>query len=169
MYRYFTLLLLLDCLSGAVYAQGQTPKLLLDAAHCLATEKQDWLGLAQSKPTELNLGYLVDTKSYHGEKVLYLVYYKGPKRSEGLVFAIFLRRQDGRRIFDVQNNARFRKSEKGVQGVDFVDPPLGGTWTQEHLVSAIKQIGRQATFVVPVKDLLAPSALTQCVCYADGK
>ncbi len=131
-------LLVLSCLSSTFYAQDQPPKVLLGAAHCLAIGQQDWLGLVHRKVTELNIDYLVDAGYYPGETVLYLVDYTVPSRSEGLVFAIFLRRRDGRRVFDIQNNAKFRRSDNGVQGVDFVDPPLGGTWTQQHLVSVIK-------------------------------
>jgi len=50
-----------------------------------------------------------------------------------------------------------------------VDPPLGGTWTQEHLVSAIKRIERRTTFTVPVKELQSPSAEVNCESYADHR
>jgi hypothetical protein len=117
----------------------------------------------------LSLGYLDDTKSYPGEEVLYVVDYTGHGRTEGLVFTIFLTRQDRRRIFDIQNNAKVVRSKEGIEGVDFVEPPLGGTGTQEDLVAAIKRIERQPRFELRVKDLLRPSDLTQCESYADRK
>jgi len=165
-------LLLLSCLSATVCAQEEAPKVLREAAHCLAIKEQDWLGLQNSKATALSLGYVVDTKSYPGEEVLYLVDYTGHSRTEGLVFTIFLRRQDRRRIFDIQNNAKFVRSNKGdaefrKEGVTFVEPPLWGTWTQQHIARAIRRIERQPMFVVRIKDLLKPSALTQCESYAD--
>ena len=49
-------LLLLSFLSTAVCAQEQAPELLREAAHCLATEKNDWLDLENSKATVLSLG-----------------------------------------------------------------------------------------------------------------
>jgi hypothetical protein len=166
MSKRLTLLLLLSCLGRTARAQEQAPRLLREAAHCLATTKQDWLDLENSKATALNLGYLVDTKSYPGKTVLYVVEYLGPGRSEGMVFTIFLTQEDRRRVFDIQNNARFVSSGKAV---DFVEPPLGGEWTQEHLVAAIKQIERRPKLVVHVKDLSTPSPATQCRSYADRK
>jgi hypothetical protein len=120
-------LLLLSCLSTTVCAQEQAPKLLREAAHCLTAKKQDcqdWLDLENSRATALSFGYMLDAKSYPGEKVLYVVVYTGPGRSEGVVFAIFLTQQGGRRIFNIQNNARFVRSKYGIEGIDFVEPPL---------------------------------------------
>jgi hypothetical protein len=170
-------LLLLSFLSTTVCAQEQAPELLREAAHCLAAKKQDWqdwLDLENSKATVLSLGYVVDTKSYPGEEVLYVVDYTGHGRTEGLVFTIFLEQHGGRRIFNIQNNAKFVRSNKEnaefrKEGVTFVEPPLWGTWTQQHIARAIRQIERQPRFVVRVKDLLKPSALTQCESYADRK
>ncbi len=167
-------LLLWSFLSPAVCAQEQSPELLREAAHCLATEKNDWLDLENSKPTVLSLGYVVDTKSYPGEEVLYVLDYIGGGRTEGLVFTIFLRRQDRRRIFDIQNNAKFVRSNKEnadfrKEGVSFVEPPLWGIWTQQHIARAIRQIERQPRFQLRVKELLRPSDLTECESYADRK
>jgi hypothetical protein len=170
-------LLLLSCLSTTGCAQEQVPKLLREAAHCLAAEKQDWLDLQNSKATVLSLGYVVDTKTYPGEEVLYVVDYTGHSRTEGLAFTIFLRRQDRRRIFDIQNNAKFVRSNKEnadfrEEGVSFVEPPLWGIWTQQHIAIAIRRIERQPRFVVRVvrvEGLLKPSDLTKCESYADRK
>jgi hypothetical protein len=115
------------------------------------------------------MGYWVDTQSYPGEKVLYVVSYTGPGRSEGFVFTVFLEQHDQSLIFNIQNNAKFVRSRDGIEGVDFVEPPLGGTWTQEHLVRAIKRIEGQSKFSVQVKDLQAPFPATGCESYADSK
>jgi len=77
--------------------------------------------------------------------------------------------RSGRQIFDIQNNAKFIKSKKGIDGIDFVEPPLGGTGTQEDLAAAIKRIERGPKFTVQVKELLAPSAVAHCASYADKK
>jgi hypothetical protein len=157
--------LLLSCLTSTVCAQEQAPQLLVKATQCLEAKKH----LPPSTATTLSFGYLVDSKSYPGEKVLYIVNYTGSDLSEGMVFAIFLEQHDGRRIFNIQNNAKFVRSKNDIEGVDFVEPPLGGIWTQEHLVAAIKRIERQPRFDLRVKDLLTPSVLTQCESYADRK
>jgi hypothetical protein len=169
MNRYLALILLVGT---TVCAQEQVPTVLLGAAHCLSNKGF----LPLSKATELSLGYLDDTKSYPGDEVLYVVVYGGPRRSDGWVFSVFLSQKNGRRIFSIQNNAKFvRSSKEGVafrkEGVDFVvgGDPLGGVWTQEHIAKAIQRIERKPKFTVRVKDLLEPPALTQCESYADRR
>ena len=156
MNTWTALLLLSICLSTTAWGQDQAPTLLREAAHCLAI-KNDLLDLARTKAAVLSLGYSVDTTSYPGEKVLYVVSYTRPERSEGFVFAVFLEQHDQRTVFNIQNNAKFVRSKHGIGGFDFVEPPLGGTWTQEHLVGAIKRIEQRPKFEVPVKDLQNPS------------
>lgn len=158
------------CLTIAVHAQGQSPKLLRDAARCLATRNY----LPPSKAKTLSSGYLLNAKSYPGQKVLYVVVYTRPSRSEGLVFSIFLTNRSRQRIFNIQNNAKFVRSDKEnaafrQESVDFVEPPLWGIWTQEHIARAINQIGRNPTIELRAKDLMKPSAFTQCESYADIK
>src|SRR5580658_9037177 len=105
-------LLLLSCLSNTVCAQEQAPKLLVQAARCLAAREH----LPRSKATALSFGYLVDEKSYPGETVLYVVDYLGPGRSRGMVFAIFLEEHDRQQVFNIQNNAMFVRSKRDVGG-----------------------------------------------------
>ena len=92
------LALLLGCLSTIAWAQERAPKLLLQGAQCLNAKKF----LPPSLATAETFGYVVDAKSYPGQKVLYVVDYAGPGFSEGLVFAIFLTETDGRQIFKYQ-------------------------------------------------------------------
>jgi hypothetical protein len=94
--------------------------ILAEAAQCLAAKNH----LPPSKATVVSFGYVLDAKSYPGEKVLYVVEYLGPGRSEGYVFAVFLTQKGTRRIFNIQNNAKFVRSKDGI---GFVEPPLGGT------------------------------------------
>src|ERR1700683_4270374 len=108
-------LLLLSSLTDAIYAKEQPPKLLVNAAQCLATKQY----LPSSKAMTLIFGYLVDAKSYPGQNVLYVVNYLDPGRSKGLVFAIFLTQQGRLQIFNIQNNATFVTSEHGIDYVDF--------------------------------------------------
>ena len=154
---------LLVFLGVTVHSREQTPQLLFRAAHCLAIKNF----LPSSKATNLTFGYLLDEKSYPGDRVIYLVNYAAPARSNGLVFAIFLTEHGGRQDFNIQNNASFVLSKNEFDGVSFVDPPLGGTWTQEHLASAIKLIEKRPRFTIPVKDLLAAAPLTDCDSYTD--
>jgi hypothetical protein len=152
-------------MSCAAHAQDDGAVLLHRAAHCLA----DKGFLPHAKTTKLTLGYLLDEKSYPGEKMLYIVNYASPSRPDGFVFTIFLTERDGRQDFNIQNNARFMlsKGKDGDEGVSFPAPPLGGTWTQEHLVSAIKQIEKQPKVTLSMKDLLAVDSSVSCEAYTD--
>jgi len=154
---------LLFWLGATAYSQEQTPQLLLHAAQCLEAKKF----LPSSEATKLTLGYFLDEKSYPGDRVIYLVKYAAPARSNGLVFAIFLTEHDGHQAFNIQNNASFVLSKDEPSGVSFVNPPLGGTWTQEHLASAIKQIEKQPKFTIPVKDLSSMDTSISCEAYTD--
>jgi len=154
---------LLFCLGATIYSQEQTPQLLLHAAQCLEAKKF----LPSSEATKLTFGYFLDEKSYAGDRVIYLVKYAAPARSNGLVFAIFLTEHDGHRAFNIQNNASFVLSKDEPSGVSFVNPPLGGTWTQEHLAAAIKEIEKQPRFALSVKDLSAADPSLVCEAYTD--
>ena len=154
---------LLFCLSATAYSQEQAPQLLLHAAQCLEAKQF----LPSSKATKLTFGYFLDEKSYSPERVIYLVKYAAPARSNGLVFAIFLTEHDGHQTFNIQNNASFVLSKDEPIGVSFGNPPLGGTWTQEHLASAIKKIEKQPRFAISIKELSAPDPSLVCEAYTD--
>lgn len=145
----------------AVHAQQQLPPLLVRAAHCLVVKGF----LPHSKARKLTLGYLLDEHSYPGEKVIYVVAFKAPARSNGSVFAVFLTTKDGHDTFNIQNNATFVLSNKEPNGVSFVNSPLGGVWTQNHLASAIREIEKQSRFMIPVNSLLAAGSCS-CESYA---
>jgi len=136
---------------------------LTHAAHCLATKHF----LPLSKHRELTFGYLVDEKSYPGQKIMYVVSYVAPMRSNGLVFAIVLTEQDDHQVFDIQNNASFVLSKHDIHGVSFVTPPLGGDWTQERLASAVERIEKQPRFTIKVRDFVVADASTSCESYTD--
>jgi hypothetical protein len=163
MKRILPAMLFLICFGASVRAQQKAPPLLVHAAQCLA--KKGFF--PQSRAATLSLGYFVDEKSYPGEKVLNLIDFTAYHRSDGLVFTIVLTQQGDRQIFNIQNNGSFRLSKDEFDGVRFVDPPLGGTWTQEHIASAIQQIERQNRFTVPVSELSAVAPLVDCESYTD--
>jgi hypothetical protein len=115
----------------------------------------------------LTLGYLLDEKSYPDKKLLYVVNYPNPSRPDGFAFTLFLTNPDSRQAFDIQNNARFTRAKNGSGRISFVAPPLGGTWTREHLVSAIKQIQKQPRLILPAKDMLTIGPSVGCEAYTD--
>lgn len=151
------------CLRCAAHAQDQGQELLHRAVHCLATKNF----LPPSKAAKRTFGSLLDEKSYPGKKMLYVVDYPNPSRPAGFVFTLFLTDHDGRPNFNIQNNARFALSKDADEGVSFAAPPLGGTWTREHLVSAIKQIEKQPKVTLSMKNLLAVDSSFSCEAYTD--
>ena len=166
MKRRFALLLLPICLGPVIDAQEKAPEVLREAAQCLVSK-------AFLKANALDLGYKIDTDSWPGEEVLYVVAFPGRSRTKGYAFTIFLEQKDHHQVFDVQNNARFAKTRSSAKseynGLDFPGPPLGGVWTQEHLAKAINQIRSQPTFSVTASDLELPSPSAGCQSYTDPK
>jgi hypothetical protein len=157
------LLSMLIFFSCSSRGQEDGAALLNQAVHCLAAKRF----LPLSKMTDGSFGYVLDEKSYPGEKMLYVVKYPKPSRRYGLVFTIFVTDHDGRRDFNIQNNAGFNASKDSDEGVSFTNPPLGGSWTQEHLVSAIKQIAKQPTVALPMKSLVEVDSSVSCEAYTD--
>jgi hypothetical protein len=153
----------LICSSCAGHAQDEGAALLPQAVHCLASKNF----LPPSKMADGTFGYVLDSKSYPGEKMFYVVEYPKPSRRDGLVFTIFVTDHDGHRDFNIQNNARFIASKHGDEGVAFANPPLGGSWTQEHLISAVKQIAKQPTVALPMKNLVEVDSSVSCEAYTD--
>ncbi|MGI0133519.1 MAG: hypothetical protein ACREBW_00980 [Candidatus Micrarchaeaceae archaeon] len=156
-------LLVLASFAATARSQEQAPQLLIRAAHCLAVKHF----FPRSKVAQITFGYLIDEKSYPGTKVMYVVTYAAPARSNGSVFAIVLTQQDDRQIFNIQNNADFVLSKRDVHGVDFITPPLGGDWTQERLASAVEHIEKRPTFTIPGRDFVVADASTSCESYTD--
>jgi hypothetical protein len=161
--KIFLAVLLLACVAATAWPQKQPPQLLIRATYCLAVK--DFL--PSSKAARMTFGYFLDEESYKPDKVIYLVKYAAPTRSNGLVFAVFLTEHDDYQIFNIQNNASFVLSKDGIDGVSFVEPPLGGGWTQERLASAINRIEKQSRFTIPVKDFLAAEPSIRCESYTD--
>jgi hypothetical protein len=112
----------------------------------------------------VRLGYLLDRKSSPGEKYLYVVAYTGSTRNEGFVFGVAVERQGSSRTLTINNNGRFATS--GLR-VDFVrgGDPLGGIWTQGHMISAIETIKRRPEFAFRVKNLRASIPSLTCDSY----
>lgn len=164
--RKFALIVsLLACFSTTSQAQQHAPQLLIRAAHCLAVKHF----LPPSSIGKFTFGYLLDEKSYPGDKVIYVVEFAAPTRSNGTVFAVFLSSKHGHESFNIQNNAGFVLSKLEPIGVSWVTPPLGGDWTQEHLASAIKQIEKRPRFTIATKDILTMDPSVNCEAYTDSQ
>lgn len=159
-------LLVMACLafSGAAHPEDEIPPLLRQAGHCLVTDSPEVHKLLHGNPRELSLGYFLDTKSYPGEQALYVVNYMGSKLSKGLAFVFFVRQKDQGRVLRVENNAEFERKKKGIE---FLQKPVGGVWTQEHMEEAIDRIGQDPMYRIPVHELRVPSPDVRCESYKD--
>ena len=172
MKRKLALISLCLALSSSIHSQnppdaaGQPLQLLRQAAHCLVTDSPDLHKLLRENRKELNLGYFLDTKSYPGEQALYVVDYAGPKLSKGLAYVFFVRQKDKHLILRVENNASFERKKKGIE---FLEKPVGGVWTQEHMEDAIDRIGQDAMYLFSIKDARGPSADVTCESYSDAR
>ena len=160
MERYLASLLFGIWLCPVLSAQQQAPALLREAAQCLVAK-------TFLKSSALSLGYLVTTKDWPGEEVVYVVAYTSSSRSVGFVFTIFPKQENRHQALYITNNAKFVRTKKDPFGVDFVEDPLGGVWTQDHLVSAIKRIEKQPRYEIPAVELSRVSSTESCHSYAD--
>jgi hypothetical protein len=151
-------------LSVAAYAQNPPP-LLAGAAHCLAIKNF----LPSISSASRSFGYFLDKKSYPHEKVIYVVNYAGPDKSNGWIFAVFLTERNGHQHFNIQNNATFVLSKRDLDGISFVGDgqPLGGRWTQQHIAMAIRRIENRPRFTISDKDLSVALASATCESYTE--
>ena len=92
--------------------------------------------------------------------------YEGSGRAKGEMFDVVYQQKDRKTIFDVQNNGSFVRSGNKI---DFVDPPLGGVWTQAHLMRAIKRAGLRPEVLFDVKELSATFPNVTCKPYVSDK
>jgi hypothetical protein len=121
----------------------------------LATGKYAWVD-AQNVKT-LALGYQTDNKTFAGGKYLYVVVFNSPKRDGGKVFDIRIK---DHHTYSIENNATF---VSGPNGIAFTEPPLGGTWAQNQLTTAVQQILRHRKwYEAQVKYLLKPNNHMHC-------
>jgi hypothetical protein len=107
-----------------------------------------------------------DNKSYNGRRLIYIVQFTDMWRLAGFVFSVFLVRDANRFSYSVQNNAEF-KVLKQSREIDFVNPPLGGAWTQVHLISAIKATEERPPLTVFREGIDTMMGPKDCKAYTD--
>ena len=142
-------------------AQRPAPEVVLQASQCLQAKR-----FIESSPSTKNLlfGYFLDSISYPGKDVAYITQYTNPDRSRGFVYTVFYSDQNGHTNFDIQNNDRFIRRKSGI---DFVDPPLGGEWTQQRLIRGIEHAARKPVVSIPLTSLTVPLGSSECRSYTD--
>ena len=158
MRRNLLLLLLLTSFSVALYGQERAPSALFEAAQCLVTDPHHWVDVKGVK--ELNLAYLPESKSFGGEKYIYVIVYSTPKHEDGSIFDIRLKDDDHKRVYSIENDASFTILNKEIK---FDEPPLGGTWRENQLTTSIRLIQKHRKwYEAQVKQLLKPYTHFRC-------
>lgn len=123
----------LVCLSvEAVNAQA-APN-IAQVMHCIKSGDRDWLTSPLSEAKELQVGATYDRKSYEGKTTIVVVVFQTP--AKGQMFDLTEERKGSERIYTVENNGSFLITGNRI---DFVDPPLGGVWTQETLARNMRR------------------------------
>ncbi len=135
MKRITLLLLLLSSLCAGAVAQERAPSALFEAAQCLIADPHHWVVVTDIK--ELNLAYLPESKSFGGNKYMYVVVYTDSKHTAGSIFD-FRIKDAGHRVYSIENDASFMIVNKTQ--VKFDEPPLGGAWRENQLTTSIQQI-----------------------------
>lgn len=158
--RVFAVLLVFTFCAGALRAD-EPPKLLVDAAQCLATSKEDWLQLGHRKPSDLEMGMVTDDKAYPGEHMVYVVDFSSPLHTGGVVSAFLVDGKEPNLRLRLQFSVQFVQSDGGASTVSLVNPPFGGIGTQEHVIQAIHKIGFQ-TWTIPVQSLVTKPNAAAC-------
>lgn len=145
----WTALILLVSLGGGMRAESTVaPQLVMDAAQCLVTSKDDWLSVARNKPTELEMGYVVDRKS----QTVYLVNFDDNMHTSGTVVAFVSEGRDPHRTLHFQYRVQFRQPEDGTRRVVLIGMPYGGIGTRDHILHAIYDVG-YSTYRIPMSDI----------------
>jgi hypothetical protein len=141
------------------------PRILIHTAQCLVAKRF----ITDTDKGPMTFGYFIDEQSYPGDRVIYVVEHTGQQdgsHATGRVFSVFFNGKTGHEKYDIQNNARFTISKNEIE---FNDPPLGGIWTQEHLITAIKIIAKSTKFVVSDKTLATADPAVLCESYVDHR
>ena len=166
MFKIAKLLLLMACIDYAAYAQDSSAKLFRDASHCLVTERQDWLAVQKADTKSLEFGFVIDTKSDPGVNHIYVVVYTNPDRSKGRVFDLRYQQRASGTLLDVQNNASFVRSGKGIV---FCRSASG--WHMDTSASSVRnQAGRARSHTTfNLADLTAQFPGVSCKSYVGDK
>lgn len=156
--RLLLLAALLALLTPLVIAQERAPVQLFEAAQCLATDPLHWVDVSNKK--ELVLAYLPEGRSFNGARFIDVVVYSSAKHDEGFIFDIRVHEDGRKHVYSIENNAAWKK----VGGeYKFDEPPLGGNFRQNQLISILEQIHHHHKwYEAQVRMLLKPNAHLRC-------
>ena|SRR5437763_1681986 len=157
-FSFYLLVLLL--LSKVAFAQN--PATLMRAMHCIKSGDRDWLSSPLSEQNTLRVGFIRDTTSYPGERHLVVAVYQSI--SDGQVFDLREESNGKKHLLTIENNGKFSITGKGK--IKFVDPPLGGVWTQQFLEASIIKIQRSPKSSLGVSRLKEEFPDVACRSYA---
>jgi hypothetical protein len=130
----FAVMLPILCL-GLEVARAQATPNIEQVMHCIKTVDGGWLTSPLEEAKSLEVGTRYDRRSWERENHVVVAVFQTPVK--GQVFDLTEERKGPKRIYTIENNGSFliKRGE-----IDFVDPPLGGVWTQENLEGNIRKI-----------------------------
>ncbi len=156
--RLLLLAALLSLLVPFLSAQERAPVQLFEAAQCLATDPLHWVDVSNKK--ELVLAYLPEGRSFNGARFIDVVVFNNSKHDQGFIFDIRVHEEGRRHIYSVENNAAWKKEADEYK---FEEPPLGGNFRQNQMVSILQQIHRHHKwYEAQVRLLLKPNPHLRC-------
>ncbi len=156
--RLLMLVALVSLLTPFVAAQERAPAQLFEAAQCLATDPLHWVDVSNKK--ELVLAYLPEGRSFNGARFIDVVVYDSPKHDQGFIFDIRVREEGRKHIYSIENNAAWKKLGDEYK---FDEPPLGGNFRQNQMVSILQQVHHHHKwYEAQVKQLVKPNAHLRC-------
>ena len=151
-------------LTNIAHAQKVENATLVSALHCIRDGDHDWLGSALSTRPILHAAAVADNTSYPGHPHLIIAVYSNG--TSGQVYDVERSAKAGKKYLRIENNAAFSL----VNGeIVFDDPPLGGVWTQDHLVASLKRIMSRTQQSFMNSTLMAPQPNVVCSSYATHK
>jgi hypothetical protein len=149
-------------LGFAQQAQPERDSLLEAQAvmHCIRAGDRDWLIAPASSATRLRVGLIHDRKAYEGKDHIVVVVFES--NTNGQVFDLRAEYENKQYVYTVVNNGSFTLKNGRLE---FLDPPLGGVWTQEYLEKNIKKIAKGAKIWLSLSTLLKPLSGVTCSSY----
>jgi hypothetical protein len=131
--------------------------------HCIKAGDREWLTEPLANARSLRVAMVHDRTSYPGEDTIVVVVLETDYK--GQFFAVQADCKKEQCTYDIQNNGSFTFKKNHF---DFVDPPLGGVWTQERLERNIKKALSSRVTWLEVSSVLKPISRVRCTSYAEN-
>jgi hypothetical protein len=131
--------------------------------HCIKAGDRDWLNGSLSNATGFRVGLIHDRESYPSKDHIIVVVFETD--SKGQVFDLTAECKNKQCVYTIVNNGSFMLNKSHLE---FLDPPLGGVWTQEYLEANIRKITNARRTWVNLSTISAPLPEVSCTSYVQN-